>query len=123
MTKSTPGRRTETVDLKRSRHLPPSKSSILGGIPHVLLLQTAFLPDGKVVFVGGFFSLIVVPAGKELRRLLGGKPPHDEVVAFSADGQTVAAGGGDGVLLWDFATGKELRQLKGYLGDACAIAF
>ena len=43
-------------------------------------------------------------------------------VAYSPDGKTVAASHGDGVRLWNAATGKQLREWPGGAGAFC-VAF
>jgi WD40 repeat protein len=82
----------------------------------------------------GFFRVWDVASGKELRRFgngsrgpaVGGaaavavragvlvaQQSLGGAVALSADGKTLAAAGGDGVVrLWEVATGKELRMLR-----------
>jgi WD40 repeat protein len=45
-------------------------------------------------------------------------------VAFAPDGKTLATGSSDGVVkLWDVATGKERRTLRGHRGNICSVAF
>ena len=45
-------------------------------------------------------------------------------VAFAPDGKLVASVGNDHLVrLWDPATGKEVRQLKGHLGGVESVAF
>jgi WD40 repeat protein len=48
---------------------------------------------------------------------------EDTPVAFSADGRTLAAGAGRRIVLWDVATGKEVRWLSGHLGRVRCLAF
>jgi WD40 repeat protein len=45
------------------------------------------------------------------------------VVAFSPDGKTLATSSGDGIRLWDRATGKEVRRTRGERLNVNAIAF
>jgi WD40 repeat protein len=45
-------------------------------------------------------------------------------VAFSPDGRLLATGGDENtVKVWDVATGRELRTLRGHSGDIYAVAF
>jgi WD40 repeat protein len=94
----------------------------------------AFSPDGKWLVAAGYaVCLIDVATGKELRRFqASGKFLDLDVVAFSPDGRTVAAGEtrgarafgnqGSAVILWDAGTGKELHRLAGH-EDVTALAF
>jgi WD40 repeat protein len=43
--------------------------------------------------------------------------------ALSADGKTLATASGQVVVLWDSATGKELRRLEGHTGTVRSLAF
>jgi WD40 repeat protein len=70
----------------------------------------AFTPDGRKVAwnVGQVIHLAEVATGKELFRRAGHTVPV-EAVAFSPDGKTLAAAGGQ-LKLWDAVTGKERPQ-------------
>jgi RNA polymerase sigma factor (sigma-70 family) len=95
--------------------------------------SVAFSSDSKVVVSGGDDGAVLlweVGTGKEIRILQGYKDVrYVKSVAFSPDGKIVAAGGNDGTLsqdervhyvgtvrLWDTASGKEIRTLKGPSG-------
>jgi hypothetical protein len=97
----------------------------------------AFSPDGRLLATGGGQGVLLPPggdvdnsvrlwdarAGKELRRLPGGRNDFAFfTLAFSPDGKTIAAGGRNGpVRLWEVATGEERLAIDG-AGDG-ALAF
>jgi WD40 repeat protein len=76
----------------------------------------AFSPDGRYLVGGG--SVITVwdvatstegrqAGGKEVRTLAGG-PNYLGRIAFSRDGKLLAAAGRERVVVWDFASGREV---------------
>ena len=107
--------------------------------------SVAFSPDGTIVAVGGqdgAARLWDVATGKQIGNPLtsnplasntfaGGSPPNGvNSVAFSPDGQILAAGDEDGkVRLWDVATGQQIgnaltgNPLTGATGASISIAF
>lgn len=88
----------------------------------------AFSPDGKRLasatghFADSNISLWDPAAGKQFKRIAG--PPADAVaIAFSPDGQTLAAAGFDNVVRqWDVATGVERKPLGEHLGHVEFVA-
>jgi RNA polymerase sigma factor (sigma-70 family) len=81
--------------------------------------------DGKWL-VTADLRLLDVATAKEQRRFKAPAGFGPASVAFSPDGQTVAAGEFDGktrVMLWDVNTAKELVQLKGHTGPVASVAF
>jgi RNA polymerase sigma factor (sigma-70 family) len=105
------------------------------GQAHVLAL--VFFPDGTRVATGGMGNVIRVwdvATGKEVTRLTFTEPVPARLpeavgvkaLAFSPDGRTLASagwGGRDLIRLWDTATGKELRQMKGHERGIRSLAF
>jgi hypothetical protein len=88
-----------------------------------------FSPDGKTLASADDYGpaaihLWDVTTGKLLRQMKG----HEDrihSVAFSADGKTLASGGGGDyeIRLWDAATGKEVRRLTGHSYYVRSLAF
>ncbi len=89
--------------------------------------SVAFLPDGKTLLVGDrerAIRLWDIATGRQTRRLFaGGRGEYAEnafrqlgggvVLALSADGRTLISACQDHtVLVWDWPTGKRLRQLE-----------
>jgi WD40 repeat protein len=89
------------------------------------LRSVAYSPDGRWLAVGQAkgVQLWEAASGREVRTLTG---PRDlvTVVAFSPDGQQVAAGGRENLLwLWDAQTGRCLHTLAGHTGSVDSLAF
>lgn len=88
----------------------------------------AFSPDGKRIALTntdltGAVKLWDTATGDELPPL-GGKPGYARKVAFSPDGQLLAATNLDSTIkVWHVAVGHELHSLKGHLGPITSVAF
>jgi RNA polymerase sigma factor (sigma-70 family) len=80
----------------------------------------AFAPNGKTLASGGWDKAVRLwdlTAGKEVRAFKD-FPKEVHLVAYSPDGKTLAAGGlqAPELVLWEAATGKEVRRLEGKWG-------
>jgi serine/threonine protein kinase/Tol biopolymer transport system component len=70
------------------------------------------------------FRPLAPPSSPGLVAILGPQPDVIESVAFSPDGSAIASGGHDRqVRIWDWASGKERRFLKGGAGNILSTAF
>ena len=99
------------------------------------VLSVAFSPDGLTLASGSpdrSIKLWGAASGRELRTLSqqSSQPvwlsPVEFVwpVAFSPDGLTLASGGVDhSIKLWDVASGRELRTLRGHSEVVYSVAF
>jgi WD40 repeat protein len=116
------------------------------GTHKVDMLALAFTPDGRGIAAATSDNAVTLwetLTGQERCRfeakeqvflgkmfgLLGGRSGNNREfnlcsLAFSADGQTLAAGGKDRTLhLWDVPTGKKLGQFNGHQGGIQRLAF
>jgi WD40 repeat protein len=99
--------------------------------------RVAISPDGKQLLSGSFdgtMRLWDIQTGKEIKRFDG--PGHFvESVAFTPDGKRAVCSYGPrnrekvyegdpscSLRIWDLATGKELKQIKGHIGPILALA-
>ncbi len=89
------------------------------------IASLAFSPDGRLLASasaviynkGDQFMLWDVGSGRKIKSFSGHN--YDvESLAFSPDGTTIASGSTDNTIkIWNTASGKEIRTLKGYLTD------
>jgi WD40 repeat protein len=92
-----------------------------------MAISLDFSPDGKLLATGGSqhdedVRLWDMTTGNEVRVIPTGAVVP--AVAFSPDGKVLASGLGDGrLVLWDVATGEQLRALGGAPGSTLAVAF
>ncbi|MCI0680991.1 MAG: protein kinase [Gemmataceae bacterium] len=102
-----------TLWLRRLHTL--AAGSILVKPPVYPLVAAALSPDGAQALLGTSNGVAVLadaatgiaqPADRWLRH----SPPFVAALAFSADGNTVATGGIDSVILWDAGSGKPLGE-------------
>jgi WD40 repeat protein/transcriptional regulator with XRE-family HTH domain len=94
------------------------------------VLSAAFSPDGqRLATLGDDGTAIVWDAatGSELLRLPGTTEPGDLVtaqrIAYSPDGQLLAACDNQRVVLYSAATGEALQVLAGHQAEVTAVAF
>jgi len=78
--------------------------------------SVAYSPNGKHLAVGGYMGLAIWdPIKQEELHALGDRATDILSVAYSPDGKLLAAASADGVArLWDTATHKEVRELRGH---------
>ena len=95
---------------------------------HAEIASLAWRPDGQMLALGGFREVrLVDPAGQPIATLSGAQE-QVRAVAFSRNGQQIAAGGGlpaqrGEVKIWDVETRKERLTIKGHTDCVYAIAF
>jgi len=127
-------------------HVPTGKLVREFGTHKVDILAMAFSPDGRSIAAATSDNAVTLwetLTGKERCRfevkeqailgkmfgLLGGRSVSNRAfnlcsLAFSADGQTLTAGGKDRTIhLWDVPTGKKLGQFTGHQGGIQRLAF
>ncbi len=91
--------------------IPPNQQESAGE----LLLQA---------YAGGMAAgdpVVVKYQVKPCLRLLTGKPNPVQYLALSPDGQRIAAGLGDEVVIWNSRTGQEVRRFKAHSGGVVGL--
>lgn len=118
-----PRRRFEVADMFEGVEGPP--------------LSLAISPDGQNALTGLFDGSIILwnlETGAEIRRFIGHAPgEHYSIkaafsgvndLAFSPDDKIALSGGHDAiVIMWDVATGQEIRRFEGHSGAVRTVAF
>src|SRR5262249_4626477 len=77
--------------------------------------------DGKLLAASDFFGEICLwdlSSAKKLRTFMGGR-----AAALAPDGKSLAAGGRNEIILWNTATGEEIRRLQWPGHQAWSLAF
>jgi WD40 repeat protein/tRNA A-37 threonylcarbamoyl transferase component Bud32 len=105
-------------DLKTGRE----RHKITGPAP---LNRVAFSPDGAKLATAAGSEIHVFDAGSGADLFtLSGHTGLVVALAFSADGQRLASGGGDRLVkLWDLAAGKEIFSSRGHSGMIFDVGF
>ena len=85
----------------------------------------AFAPDGKILAIAsrGKVRLIDISNGEGLGSFFNVATLSQEAVKFSSDGKLLATIVDNDVVLWDFASRKEIASLKGHAGIVASMAF
>jgi WD40 repeat protein len=87
--------------------------------------DVAFSPDGKYVAASGHddHPMIYDAHTGEVVRTFKGPEIHGMSIAFSAGGKDVATGNGEGVQIWDVATGRQLLNAPELRDSTHSIKF
>ncbi|MHB1424185.1 MAG: sigma-70 family RNA polymerase sigma factor [Gemmataceae bacterium] len=123
-------KKPQTPQVRTDRHgdpLPEGAIARLGTVRwrHGFLIKAlAYSPDGKKIAAvtdGLALTLWDAATGKALCRF----PNFTQFkrLAFSPDGKMIAAADNPDCYLWDVATGKEVRRLKGHQNVVRGVAF
>jgi WD40 repeat protein/mono/diheme cytochrome c family protein len=88
----------------------------------------AFQPGGAVFALGGYREIVLIGADGKLVAKLEGHANQVRGLAFSPDGELLAAAGGDPgqfgeIKLWSMADRREVLSIRGHRDNIFAIAF
>jgi WD40 repeat protein len=129
------GKLTRVLDLNGGGEVSMNGPPAAEKNPNPVPAGVAWAPDGRRIALirhekwqGKWAALLWGAGSGEPMMPLGGHDDPVQSVAWSKDGTLVATGGGDGkVVLWDPATGKELRRVdvggRSGKSDVRALAF
>jgi len=120
-----------------TRNAPAPAGGLSDSLPLTLMVEAvAFSPNGKQILLGGTdwtVRLFDAATGEEIRRFEASFDPKDvfsgqmmsiQTAAFSPDGKRIIAGTGDHrLIVWDAATGMEMRVLPAHRGAVNSVAF
>lgn len=103
----------------------PTTGTLLRRFPGIGADAVTFSPDGRTAVVGPTNDsdalVLGVTFGPEEGRWFGHRA-YMTRIAFSPDGQTVLSGDGSGgLILWDAASGRQIRQMREYSGGLSGI--
>jgi WD40 repeat protein len=113
--------------LPQGEHFQNFKILLDNVMPRKPVLAIALSPDGKTLAssIEDTVYLWDIYSGREIKRLKGYSEEIINTVAFSFDGNILAAGSSDdSVYIWDMALGGEpIKRLKRHSDDVVAVAF
>jgi len=97
-------------------------------------LSAVFSPDGRRIAVAhrdGKVGVRDAATGKVLLEMMGHPndvpygqdDPYGQLVAFAPDGQRIVSAGKDGAILWDAASGAQIRSFNGHPGRVSGVVY
>ena len=90
---------------------------------HAIKVSITISDDGRIMATstpGTGITLWDFPTGEKLRVMVGAEP---WVLDFSPNGRTLASGTKHNVILWDVATGRQLRTFQAHSDAVLGVAF
>jgi WD40 repeat protein len=110
-----------------SRLWDVAKDQLIRNLPlsFKTLKSAAFSPDSRMLACGDIYGKVEMwdLESAEKVRVFSGLTGYVQVLTFSPNGRTLAAGGWRGIKVWELATGHERRAFHDFEGDVFALAF